>query len=172
MEPTLANAQFSCLTYKAARLTRNVGHQRMKYIIPYSLALFFILSGCKSFDHQTSEFESHALIKIGTVSDSERTILKFDNGQIHKYHENKTYRITPGLHEIKIHERAIQTKKYTNKPADALARAAMGLSGDPLPPDSYQEIKEKKFIVPYYVKQNRYYILTLYNLEEIKSKQE
>ena len=26
MEPTLANAQFSCLTYKAARLTRNVGH--------------------------------------------------------------------------------------------------------------------------------------------------
>jgi len=26
MEPTLANAQFSCLTYKAARLTRNVLH--------------------------------------------------------------------------------------------------------------------------------------------------
>jgi len=24
MEPTLANAQFSCLKYKAARLTRNV----------------------------------------------------------------------------------------------------------------------------------------------------
>ena len=31
MEPTLANAQFSCLTYKTARLTRNV--RRGKIIV-------------------------------------------------------------------------------------------------------------------------------------------
>ena len=32
MEPTLADAQFSCLSYKAARLTRNVGQNNMNTV--------------------------------------------------------------------------------------------------------------------------------------------
>ncbi len=50
MEPTLANAQFSCHSYKAARLTRNVrrgNYMKMESLSILTFVSFIFIIGCK-----------------------------------------------------------------------------------------------------------------------------
>ncbi len=127
----------------------------------YFCLIFVLCAGCSTFSHQTSQHTPHALLLIRSVCDDTRSIKSIDGKRVTSSHQNKTYRISKGMHSVIIQERKIETIQYTNNPEDTLARAMINLSGKTsIPPSSYQEISNTKFTEDFYAKAGETYVLT------------